>query len=300
MPEDYIYHGRIDPLHIGFTFASSPRLANEAILRHDCDPPAAHLLGRALNASLLLLPRIGVQESLNLHWSYKGAVRDVLIDLRGDGRIRGMINPSHLSERAETQQEIYGEESGQLQVVTSLGGRVLSSGTASCDLQNVTGDLGYYFSVSEQVETECNVMIDFTHNPEQPVALCQGLLIQALPECDLEQFDRIRRRLHQEAARTHLASPSRADGLFEEILNDITAPEEVDTHITLESAPSPRWFCTCNEEKIHTTLRMLPAEDREDLIQKAEPIVVRCDFCNRAFRFTPREAQVVWGQTPPG
>ncbi len=299
MPEDYIYHGRIDPLHIGFTFVSSPRLANEAIVRHDCDPVSAHILGRALNASLLLLPKIGVHQSLNLHWLYKGALRDVLVDLRGDGRIRGLINPRHLSERAETQSDIYGGDGGQLQVVTSQGRRVINSGTAPCDLQNVTGDLGYYFSVSEQVETECNVMIDFTHNPEQPVALCQGLMIQAMPECDLEQFGRIRQRLHEEEARQHLASPSRADGLFEEILNDITAPEGVDIQISLEQGPSPRWFCTCTLEKIHMTLRMLQEEDRTDMIQKGEPIVVRCDFCNKPYEFTPREAQKIWDGDSP-
>ena len=299
MPEDYIYHGRIDPLHIGFTFASSVQLANEAITRHDCDPLAAHILGRALNASLLLLPRIRQDQSLNLHWKYEGELRDVLVDLRGDGRIRGMINPRHLSTVADTQQQVYGDAGGKIQVVTSEQGRVINSGTAPCDLLHVTGDLGYYFSVSEQVETECNVMIDFTHNPEQPVALCQGLLIQALPECDLEQFNRIRQRLHGEAARNHLANPSRADGLFEEILNDLTAPEEVETSITLESGPTPKWFCTCTEEKYRTALRMLPDEDRQEMIAKQEPIVVRCDFCNKAFEFSLQEAQAVWGLLPP-
>lgn len=182
-------------------------------------------------------------------------------------------------------------------MVTGRGGQVLNSGTAECPLRNVVRDLGYAISISEQVESELNVMIDFTHDPAAPVSLCQGMLLRALPDCDLTRFERIRNRLHESEARKQLARSGGADGLFEDVLNPLLAPEETDTRLEVHPGPSPTWFCTCREEKIHTTLRILPPEDRQELTALGEPIVVRCDFCNRAFRFTVKEAQSIWADS---
>jgi molecular chaperone Hsp33 len=273
-------------------------LASKAILKHDCDPVAGHILGRALNAGTLLSCRYQRQDHLNLHWRYPGACRDVLVDLRGDGRIRGLIHPPHLSGLADTEEELYGE-GGVLNIVTGRNGKILNSGTSDCPMQHVVRDLGYALSVSEQVESELNVMIDFTHNPAEPVALCQGILLQALPGCDLEQFARIRDRLTHPEVRTVLARPDGADGLFEDVLNCLLAAEKIETHITVEPGPTPRWFCTCRPEKFHKTLTLLPEKDREELRVQGEPIVVRCDFCNERYPFTIPEAEQVWALAAP-
>jgi len=293
MQNDYLYHGRIDPFDIGFTYAYTPRLANEAVVRHDCDPVAAHLLGRALNAGALFLPRLAASDSLNIHWRYTGALRDVLVDVRGDGGVRGLVNPSRLSGRADTEADIFGG-GGSINVVTARDGRVLNSGTSDCALQQLTADLGYYFSISEQVESELNVMIDFTHDPEHPVALCQGLLLQALPGCDLTRFERLRNRLHGDDARHQLARPTRSDTHFEDLLNTLTKEEDTPMSLTVQEGPVPRFFCTCTEEKVRTSLKMLPAADRDDIEKKDEPIVVRCDYCNRAFEIPLTDARALW------
>lgn len=148
---DFVYQGRLDGLHIGFSFAVTPQLASAAVVQHDCDPVSAHIFSRALNAGVLCQHMLQPRERLNLHWHYEGALRTVLVDLRDEGRIRGLISPNHLSEYTDQRDAIYGE-SGRLNVVLSKDGNVLNSGTVECAMLHVIQDLGYYLSTSMQME----------------------------------------------------------------------------------------------------------------------------------------------------
>ncbi len=298
MSGDYLYHGRVDPLHIGFVFTSAAALVSHSVRLHDCDPAAAHLLGRALGAGLLLLPRLSSQERLNLHWRYGGVLRNLLVDLRGDGRIRGLVNPPRLHGLAEDLDALYGEE-GSLHSVTSRNGVLLNSGTTPCPLRDAPADLAYHLSTSEQVETEMNVMIALTHDPEHPVSLCQGLLLQALPGCDLDCFSRVRARLHHPEVRTLLGHPSGADTLFEDLLRALLREEAPGANLHVEAAPTPRWFCTCGPEKFRASLALLGPADRAEILAEGQPIRVRCDFCNRLHTFSPEEARKLWDADAP-
>jgi len=296
--QDFVYHGRLEGLGIGFSLAVTPTLAGEAVVRHNCDPVSAHILCQALNAGVLCMHRLHPGEKLNLRWHYLGALRDVVVDLRADGGIRGLIVPTNLTDLAEEPTDIFGR-GGELQVVVSRGGRVMNSGTVACDLMDITRDLGHYFSLSAQLETELNVMVGFTHDPANPVDLCQGLMLEALPGCDLPLFERIRERLHQPTARALLAKAAEADGHFEELLNALVLPEGLAPDIRLEEGPAPIWFCTCGEEKFRQSLLMLPEADRQDILAKGEPLVVRCDFCQRRHSISTETAAEIWGPTTP-
>ncbi len=293
MNPDYIYHGQWPSLGFNFTYVSCPRVSNDAVLKHDCDPPAAQLLSRALCCGLLLQPGLQGQERYNLHWKYQGALKDIVVDLRASGQIRGLISPSSLSDLAEDREELYGNN-GQLSRVTSRNGRILNSGSSPCELLNVSQDLAYALSVSDQVESELNVMVAFNPDPEQPVRICRGLLLQAAPECDLLQFMQIRERLHHEDLRRLLATELERDGLCEDLLRALVPEEHREDDFHLEAGPSPRWFCTCSRDKFEQSLRMLPQSDREEILRTGEESVVRCDFCNRRFRFSAEEAREIW------
>lgn len=291
--KDFVYHGRLEGLQLGFSFAVTPTLASQAVVQHDCDPVSAHLFARALNAGVLCMHTLGDHEKLNLHWSYEGALRTLLVDLHQDGRIRGLISPPNLGEVATERDAIYGT-GGRLNVVQSREARVLNSGTVDCSLQHVVRDLGYYFSASMQRETELNVMVDFTHDPEAPVALCQGVMLHALPEADLRQFGRIRERLFSEDVRELLAQPAVADTHFETVLSCLVKEEGVALQIHLEQGPVPELFCNCTEEKFRTSLNTLNAQDRKEILAGGEALVVRCEFCNQRYEFSPERCRTLW------
>lgn len=183
--QDYIYHGQLREYGINFTFALTTQLCNESIVQHDCDPFSAHIFSRALTAGACFSTGLNEHEKLNLQWHYGGALKTLIVDVRANGGVRGIISPDHLAPDATTPDKIYGGD-GHLNVILSNeSGRILNSGTVPTAFQNVVQDVAYFYSHSLQVETELNVMVGFTNDPEAPVTVCQGLLLQAQPEADL-------------------------------------------------------------------------------------------------------------------
>ena len=208
---DLLYKGHFKGLDIAFTYAVTTNAGNEAVVRHNCDPAAAHILGRAMTGALLAAAVLPVGRRLNACWRYQGALRTIVADAGQDGTVRGFISPPHLSIYGDAHDELYGEV-GELQTIVSNDGQIDSSGTTPISLHDVVNDLAYHYCISDQIETGMSAMIGFAPDPENPVKLCQGWMIQALPNTDLARFDRIRRRMDEPVFRELLGHDSAAEG----------------------------------------------------------------------------------------
>ena len=65
---DLLYKGHFKGLDIAFTYAVTTAAVNEAVVRHDCDPAAAHVLGRAMTGALLAALRAIIVVIAALLW----------------------------------------------------------------------------------------------------------------------------------------------------------------------------------------------------------------------------------------
>jgi len=297
MITDFLYTGRLERFHIGISYGVCTQLVNEAVVRHDCDPLGAHILGRALTAGVLAASQMKDGERVNIQWSYQGTLRSVVVDAGADGTVRGFISPRHLSADAETTDGLFGDKA-QLRVIRTMGRNIQSSGTAQTILQDVIDDLTFFFGVSDQVETGMTAMIGFVDNPERPVALAQGLMLQALPDCDLEVFDRIRKHLDDEAVRDLLSRPCESDNYVEDILNVLLAAEVADPGLVLEGRPAPKFRCDCSRDKMKAVVRALSYEDRVDVVQKKDALTIHCEFCNETYVMTVEHCIEAWNEKP--
>ncbi|MCC7300861.1 MAG: Hsp33 family molecular chaperone HslO [Verrucomicrobia bacterium] len=288
---DLLIKGHFKGLDIAFTYAVTTKAVNEIVLLHNCDPVAAHILGRALTGALLSAAILPEKQRLNVCWKYKGVLRTVLADAGQDGSVRGFISPPQLNLTEDNPDELYGEL-GDLQIVRSEAGKILNSGTAPIPLHDVAKDLAYYHCISDQIETGLNVMIGFNSDPENPVRLCQGWMIQALPGTDLERFDRIRRRMDSQDFRNRLGGETTVNALVELLTNG----ESEFSGLHVESGPSPRFICSCNHEKMEAVVRTLPIPERMELVQKKEPVKINCQFCNRHYELSIDECIAAWNR----
>ena len=290
---DLLYHGRLAGFRMGLSYVLATDLVNDAVLRHDCDPLAAHLLGRAIGGGLLLSGVLHRDERYNLRWQYRGSVRTMLVDVGGDGTLRGFVSPSQFGDDEMSKEALFGD-GGQVTVVRSRGGQVLNSGTVQSILHDVVDDLGYYLSISDQVETVMTVLIAFNPDPARPVKLVRGLMLQALPDTDMEQFDRIREELQHERVRAMLAQASEPGDLLPRLVEAL-AREEIDApELEYTAAPRPRFECTCNQEKMDVVVRSLSYADRMDILQKGEPLRINCRFCNHDYVMTMEDCRAAW------
>ncbi len=285
---DQLFKGHIRGLDIAFSCALTTRTVSEIIIRHDCDPLAAHILGRALTGALLSAAILPGKNRINVCWKYKGALRTIVADAGADGTVRAFISPVHLAE-PENMTELYGDL-GNLQAIVSEDGAIRNSGTAPVSLHDVVKDLAYYHCVSDQVETGITAVIGFNPDPENPVRICQGWMIQALPGCDLERFDRIRRRMEDEAFHARLTG----EGDPEKAAAALIADEPDFDGFYMEQCEAPRFHCPCGKEKMGAVIRTLPIPERMEIVKKGEPVTVQCQFCNERYELTIDDCIAAW------
>ncbi len=293
--KDTLIKGRIESLDIAFQYAVTTDVANEVVLRHDCDPVAAHLLVRSLTAGLLAVAPAAQAERINIRWSYHGSLSAIVVDAGQDGTVRGLINPAQLGA-TETIEELYGD-GGEIRVVRSRGGKVLASGTIEPCFMDVVDDLAAFLCISDQVESSAAVIVGFDHNPQRPVSLARGIILQALPGADLDRFQEIRSRLHVPEVRDVLSDPSehpeQLDQLLKELVGDDT---KWAADWSTAAAIQPVFKCTCGPDKMDAAVRCLSYADRMDIVQKEEPVKLRCHFCNEAYELTVEDCIRAWNQ----
>jgi molecular chaperone Hsp33 len=287
---DQLYKGHIKGLDIAFSCARTTKTVNETVIRHNCDLAAAHILGRALTAALLSAAVLPEKQRLNVCWKYRGALRTIVADAGADGTVRAFISPAQIGH-PETLTALYGDL-GDLQTVVSRDGKTLNSGTAPVSLQDAVKDLACTHCISDQIETGMTVLIGFNADPEEPVRICQGWMIQALPDCDLERFERVRRRM--EADR------------FRQCLNEISDPEKAAAVLVadepgfdgfhLEECNTPRFTCPCSKEKTGAVVRTLPVPERMEVVKKNEPLTVQCQFCNERYEMSIDDCIAAWNE----
>jgi molecular chaperone Hsp33 len=294
---DLLYKGHFKGLDIAFTYAVTTSAVNEAVVRHDCDPAAAHILGRAMTGALLAAAVLPEDRRLNACWKYHGALKTIVVDAGQDGTVRALISPEHLSDVGGAHERLYGEM-GDLQVIVSKDGLIANSGTTPISLHDAVSDLAYHYCISDQVETGMSAMIGFNPDPATPVHLCQGWMIQALPNTDLERFDRIRRRMDAAGFRELLGHGSESDGYFEQIAKALIGDEPGYEGIQMETCAAPRFQCTCSKEKMGAVLRSIPIPDRMTIVKRNEPIGISCQFCNERYEMTIDECIVAWNTKP--
>lgn len=290
---DLLYIGRLEAARVAFAYVLATDTVNEAVRRHDCDPVAAHVLGRALAAGILAGAPLGGQQRLNVRWAYEGALRTVVVDSGPDGATRGFVTPAQLSG-TDDPAALYGA-GGSVQAIRTRKGAVVATGHVQAGLQDVVEDLAYFHSLSDQVETGMTVLIAFTHDPARPVSVCRGLAVQALPGCDLVRFGRIRERLRDPAVRQALARLEESDSLLENALNGLVRDESLaDPGLRYHAAPAPHFRCTCARDKMGAVLRALPYADRMEMVQKKEDVVVACRFCGERYTLTLDDCIRAW------
>lgn len=288
-----LMRGRLADPPLALTAAVTTALVSESVRLQDCDPAGAHVLGRGLTVGILAASLLEPGDRINLAWRYTGALRTLVVDAGRDGTARGMIGPAQFGAGTEGREHLYGD-TGTIQVIRLRNGRILSSGTAETRLQEIVADYGHYACVSDQTETGVTAMIGFRPDPESPVELSRGVLLQALPGCDPARFDRVRARMGDKAFRDALADPACTD------VRQWVAPLMDDAahlaSLALEEGDPPRFVCTCTREKMDEVARAIPIADRMEMVKAKEPLAVTCQFCKRRYTLSVDECIRAWNR----
>jgi molecular chaperone Hsp33 len=251
----------------------------QVVAAHDYPPAVRTLLGEGVVSTLLLATGLKTTPSVSLQLQGDGPLRLLLIQCTDGQRVRGMaafkpstddaplLGPGKLVVNLDT-----GKPNGFFQGIVPL----TSSKLDEC--------LESYFAQSEQLDTRLVLRSD-----AKRVA---GLLLQVLPDHGQE---RAADAFDAAAACADTVSVAELTGLAaEELLPKLFAGQA----IRLFAARPVAHDCRCTPERLAGVVRMLGADEVKTLLAEQGHVELKCEFCNRAFRYDDTQVDAIMRGTP--
>ena len=292
---DYLIRGLIKKLNIRFSFVETSSTVADAIRIHSADPLSALVFGKSLTVAALMSPLLNGEEKYSLKWEYSGLLGSIIADVNADCDVRGIPKETVLMDKVATNEELYGD-SGTITLIKAENGKILNSGTAPAGLLEVADDIAFFMATSDQIETEFLISSSFNPDPENPVNIFAGLMIQAMPGCDLKEFDKLRENLQLGNAMSVLNAKDipvekKLLTLISSILGEDMPLNELKEKysVSYDFAPSPSYTCSCSREKMKAAIMLLEKDEIREMFEKNEHPKIVCQFCKTEYTFGPEE-----------
>jgi len=237
------------------------------------------LLGEGVVATVLLASGLKTTPSVSLQLQGEGPLRLLLIQCTDGQRVRGMAS----FKPADGDTPLLGE--GRLVVNLDTGKpNGFFQGIVPLTSAKLDECLESYFAQSEQLETRLVLRSD-----EQRVA---GLLLQILPGHGEERAVDAFETAAACAATVSVDELTRLAA--EELLPKLFAGQS----IRLFAARPVAHDCRCTPERLAGVVRMLGPDEVKTLLAEQGHVELKCEFCNRAFRYDDVQVDAIMRGTP--
>lgn len=243
--------------------------------------PVQRLLGELLTATSLLTATLKFEGHITVQLQGDGPVSlavingDNLQQLRGVARWEGEVPDSdQLSDiigKGYLAITITPNEGERYQGIVELGARSLSE-----SLEN-------YFAQSEQLKTRIWLFTDLSKEPR-----CAGMLLQALPDGQGEDFN------HLEA----LTHTIKAEELINLDAHEVLYRLYHQDAVRVFDPQVVSFQCTCSREKCEQALLQIGEAEALDVIQEQGKIEMNCDYCGQQYGFDVADIKTLFNEPP--
>jgi molecular chaperone Hsp33 len=193
-----------------------------------------------------------------------------------DGGTRGLL-------RASDGQVAFGE-GARMQLMRSLPNGSMHQGIVEISKEHrVSGALMNYLLESEQVTSAIGVGCVVS---DGEILLAGGYVVQLLPECTEPPLAVMYERLRHDFAdlsRVLAELDADPDRLVAEILHDMPYTRTLEFELD--------YRCRCSAERVLASLATVGKRELEDMIRKAEPLSITCDYCQQQYEVQPQMLQ---------
>ena len=263
---------------------------------HDYPAEVRDTLGEAVAATALLAATLKFEGRLSLQLRGTGPMHLMLVECTDGLGVRAVArfrDPPAIRDLRQL--------SGNGTLTVTLEGEDLANryqGVVPLAGERMSDCLRDYFENSEQLPTRLWLRADGDQ--------ASGLLLQRLPV----------------TTRPATATESGAGGVAEDEIEDawrrvqlvadtVTAPELADLSdrellrrlfaeddVRMFEAAPVFFRCSCSRSRVEAMLRSLGREEVDSILAERGSVEVRCEFCNRAYRFDPVDAGVIFSRGP--
>ncbi len=267
-----------------------------AVEHHEYPQSVGAALGEAMAASVLMAGALKFEGRLSLQFEGPGPVRLMLAQCTHRHAIRGVARHDELPAGESAAGGLFG--GGQLAVtIEQQEGGDRYQGVVPLVAAQLADCLEQYFERSEQLPSR--MMLAATPDRTaglllQRVAVSTAGLAENLVEAD-DAWRRIGLLAGTVSTRELLDTPCR------ELLGRLFPEDD----IRLFEGTPVFFQCSCSRERVAGILQALGGEEVQALLRERGDVEVRCEFCNRAWRFDAVDVAGLFSagapqQTPPG
>lgn len=257
--------------------ADTTLLVEEVRRRQQTDPTATVAIGRLTTAAALVGSLLKGQQRVALTIEGNGPLRRLQAEAEADGRVRASLKvPVAALPPRDGRFDVAGAvgRAGFLHVVKDLGLKEPYRGLVQLVSSEIGEDIAYYFTTSEQTPSSVALGVELGEQAE--VAAAGGYLVQLLPNAPAELTDQLISNLKTLPPTTTLLR----EGLSPEAIA-VRLLKDMPCH-TLGSTPLV-FSCSCSREQSLRLLRLLGADELEQMIAETGETRVTCEFCKEIY-----------------
>ncbi len=277
---DYIVRATAAEGSIRAFAVTSKNMAEEARRDHNMTPVVTAALGRLMaGAAMMGVMMKGEKDLLTLQVQCGGPVKGLTVTADANGHVKGFPTVADvdlpLNEKGKL--DVGGALGlGVLSVIRDLGLKEPYVGQIALQTGEIAEDLTYYFATSEQVPSA--VGLGVLVNPDGSVRQAGGFILQLMPFTTDDVIGRLEKKITELASVTEMLEAGKTP---EEILEEILGEFGLVITDTIETG----FVCDCSKERVSRAIATLSKKDLNDIINDGEAIEVKCQFCNKVYRF---------------
>lgn len=243
-------------------------MVREAQRRHELNQISTLLLGRAMQAATLLSSFLKGEERVVLETMGNGIIKKIFAEALQVGEVRGYVDINPQPEMPEDALGI-----GLLRVTKVLYGKFEPvSGMVDLPKGNITTDLAYYLSQSEQIPSA--VRLDMNVGEDNIIVSSGGLIVQALPGATEKEIIEVQNSIVELGEITALIESGYT---VNEILRQ-AMPHDIEI---LSSTPVD-FFCRCSLDRFKSIIVTLGIDEVRAMKESQQNELV-CQYCNNHY-----------------
>ena len=259
------------------------------LAQRDYAPAVQVLLGEMLSAIALLASTLKIKGRVSLQIQAQGTFKWAMAECNHLGEVRALADyeedPRFM--QGETSQTVLSALSNPVLFINidpELGERY--QGIVALDKPTLAECLIQYYDLSAQIPTR--IVLGST------AQRAGGLLIQLLPRNNDEEQQQVDEDIWPRLKML-------TDTLKVEELTELDAQEILyrlynEEQVRLPEVEKLQFGCTCSRDKCANALIQIGLEAVKETLEFQNPIDMDCQFCNKKYQFTAKEALSLFGE----
>ena len=262
---------------------TSKTMVEKARRIHSYSPLAIAALGRTMSGALMMADNLkGEGDLLTVVIRGDGPLKQILVTADSHGHVKGYASVPDVDLPLREGHLDVGKAVGKgtLTVIRDLGLKEPYVGTVDLRTGEIADDLTYYFAKSEQTPTAMGlgVLVDTNYS----IKAAGGFILQLMPGHTQETVSKLEKNLSNLPSVTEILSSEKTP---EELLQLALKGFDIEFLGTRDVS----FLCTCSKERFVRNLKMLGADELEDMAEKDRGAELTCDFCGMKYSYTAEE-----------